>query len=371
MRNKEKIVGIIHELTMGGAERMMVNILNHFVEKQEEVHLIIFKNIGTLKTELNEKIIIHDLKDVSVKKGLPKCLKEIYKIKPNIVFSGIGHVNIALAPFIPLMKRLLPKTRWISRETNIVSLQNQEEKYPKFFDYLYNKTYKNFDAIIAQSLDMKHDLEKNYPTTASKISLINNPIDITKLNSSSLEAIDFHFEEETINLISVGTLRKRKRQDLLLQAFALLPQPYRLVIVGSGEEEKALKALSKSLSIDKRVSFEGHQSNPYPYMKNADLFILTSEHEGFPNVLLEANSLGLPVVAFACLGGITEIIEEGINGFSVPNGDINALVLGIENAIDNFFDKKRVINSVERRYSHSIILEKYEKIFYNGATHEC
>jgi glycosyltransferase involved in cell wall biosynthesis len=370
MKNQTKIVGIIHELTMGGAERMMVNILNHFVQKNEEVHLIIFKNIGTLKALLSEKIVIHDLEDVSVKKGLPKCLKEIYKIKPNIVFSGIGHVNIALAPFIPLMKRLLPNTRWISRETNIVSLQNQEEKYPKFFDYLYNKTYKNFDAIIAQSLDMKRDLKENYPSTASKINLINNPVDIEQLNSFSLEPIEFKFEKETINLISVGTLRKRKRQDLLLQAFALLPQVYTLVIVGSGEEEKKLKALSKKLNINERVSFEGHQSNPYPYMKNADLFILTSEHEGFPNVLLEANSVGLPVVAFACLGGITEIIEEGVNGFSVRNGDINALALGIEEAIEKKFEKKLVIDSVERRYSHSIILDKYEKIFYNGASYE-
>jgi len=370
MTKKIKITGIIHELTMGGAERMMVNILNHFVQKEEEVHLIIFKNIGTLKALLHEKITIHDLQDLSVKKGMPKCLKEIYKIKPNIVFSGIGHVNIALAPFIPIMRRLLPNTRWISRETNIVSLQNQEEKYPKIFNYLYNKTYKNFDAIVAQSMDMKEDLEKNYPSTASKITLINNPIDIDKLQNLSLEPIEFKFEENSIKLISVGTLRERKRQDLLLKTLSLLPTKYSLVIVGSGEEEGRLKALTKSLELENRVSFEGHQTNPYPYMSHADLFILTSEHEGFPNVLLEANSLGTPVVAFACLGGITEIIEEGINGFFVPNGDIEALALTIKKATEKQFKKEEVIHSVKRRYSHFIILKKYEKLFYNGGVYE-
>ena len=363
--SNQKLVGIIHELTMGGAERMMVNILNHFSENGDDVHLIIFKNIGTLKALLNQNITIHDLESHSVKKGMPKCLKEIYSIAPSRVFSGIGHVNIALAPFIPLMRLLLPHTRWISRETNIVSLQNQEEKYPKFFDYLYNKTYKNFDVIIAQSKDMRDDLQQNYPTTASKISLINNPIDMKRVTKLGDKKIDYQFKKEVINLVSVGTLRERKRQDLLLETLSLLPENYHLVIVGSGEEESRLKDLTQILNLKHRVTFKGHQTNPYPYMKGADLFILTSEHEGFPNVLLESNSLGTPVVAFACPGGITEIIEEGINGFSVTNRDVESLALKIKEAVERGFQKSLVIDSVERRYSKEIILERYETIFYN------
>jgi len=361
----QKLVGLIHELTMGGAERMMVNILNHFCTQGDDVHLIIFKNIGTLKKLLNPNITIHDLETASVKKGMPKCLREIYHIAPNSVFSGIGHLNIALAPFIPLMRLLLPQTRWISRETNIVSLQNQEEKYPKVFNYLYNNSYKNFDVIIAQSEDMKDDLEVNYPSTASKISLINNPVDIEKIAQLGREDLEYTFKNSVVNLVSVGTLRERKRQDLLLETVALLPENYHLVIVGSGVEEQRLKQLSQALKIDKRVTFEGHQTNPYPYMKKADLFILTSEHEGFPNVLLESNSLGTPVVAFACPGGISEIIEEGINGFFVTNGDTTGLAHKIEEAIHLGFDNDLVVHSVERRYSKEIILEKYEKVFYN------
>ncbi len=360
---KKKLVGIIHELTMGGAERMMVNILNHFSSNQDEVHLIIFHNIGTLKNLLDSSIIVHDLGGVSVKKGMAKCLKEIYKIEPNIIFSGIGHLNIALAPFIPIMKTILPKTYWISRETNIVSLQNQEEKYPKFFDFLYRNTYRNFDVIIAQSEDMRDDLKLNYPLTKSKIELINNPIDMEKIDSLSLKSIDYKFREDMVNLLSVGTLRKRKRHDLLLKAFKLLPENYTLTIVGSGLEEQNIKSLSKELKIDSRIYFEGHQTNPYPYMKRADILLLTSEHEGFPNVLLEANSLGTPVVAFDCKGGVTEIIEEGINGLSVKNGDIQALAKRVVEAIEFKFNELEVKESVRRRYSKEIIMRKYEDIF--------
>jgi len=361
---KQKLVGIIHELTMGGAERMMVNILNHFSANKDEVHLIIFKNIGTLKSLLDDSIIIHDLGGVSVKKGVPKCLKEIYKIKPNTVFAGIGHLNIALAPFIPIMRLVLPKTQWISRETNIVSLQNEEEKHPKIFNYLYRKTYKNFDVIIAQSQDMKKDLEENYPLTSSKIRLINNPIDIQKVKKLAEESVDYKFEMGMTSLISVGTLRAKKRHDLLLEAFSFLSPNYILIIVGSGAEEQKLKALSKKLNISNRVRFEGHKTNPYPYMKKADLFVLSSEHEGFPNVLLEANSLGTPVISFACPGGITEIIEEGINGFSVKNGDVDALAKGIIKATAFKFEESLVVDSVQRRYSKEIILKAYEDIFY-------
>jgi glycosyltransferase involved in cell wall biosynthesis len=369
---KQKLVGIIHELTMGGAERMMVNILNHFSSNKDEVHLIIFKNIGTLKSLLDTSIMVHDLGGVSVKKGMPKCLKEIHKIEPNTVFSGIGHLNIALAPFIPIMRLLLPQTQWISRETNIVSLQNQEEKYPKFFDYLYRKMYKNFDVIIAQSQDMKEDLELNYPLTSSRITLINNPIDVEKVKKLGEEPIDSNIsniEKGMVSLVSVGTLRTRKRHDLLLKSFSLLSPNYTLVIVGSGAEEQKLKALSIELNISNRVCFEGHKTNPYPYMKKADLFVLTSEHEGFPNVLLEANSLGTPVVAFACAGGITEIIEEGVNGFSVKNGDVDALVKCIINATALKFEESLVVDSVQQRYSKEIILKRYEDVFYTKEVH--
>jgi len=363
MKKNKKLVGIIHQLTMGGAERMMVQILNHFVSTGVEVHLILFKNIGIHKESLNSKIIIHDLDTSSVTRGIGKCLWQVYKIQPNIVFSGIGHVNISLAFFIPLMKMVLPQSRWISRETNIVSLKVKKEKYPKIFNFLYKTVYQNYDVVIAQSKDMQDDLKINYPKSAKKSLVINNPVNIESIQALVSKEMAFKFEEDKIYLLTVGELRKTKRQDLLLEAFAKLPLEYRLIIVGTGKEEEALKELASSLGIDSRVYFEGYQHNPFSYMAQADLFVLTSEHEGFPNVLLEANSLGTPIVAFNCQGGISEIIEEGINGFSVPFGDIEDLSLTIEKTIEKDLEKETIINSIRIRYAHNIILKEYENIF--------
>ena len=359
--NSKVLVGIIHKLEMGGAERMMVNILNHFAQEERAVHLIVFHNIGSLKEQLDTRILIHDLKVTSVKNGLLKSFKTLYQIKPDTIFSGIGHLNIALAPFIPIMKIGLPQSRWVSRETNIASIKNKKSKYPKLFDWLYRKLYKNYDVIIAQSEDMKNDLSTYYPDAAKKAVIINNPIDIERVASLANE-----YDIPKINLINVSLFREAKRHHLMLEVLSKLPLNYHLTLVGSGAEEEKLRALVEELRLKGRVDFEGHQGNPYPYMKKADLFLLTSEHEGFPNVLLEANALGLPVIAFACPGGITEIIEEGRNGFSVSNGKVEEMVYTIEKAMQYPFNKEAIVALTQERYSQDIIAQKYREVFYGA-----
>ena len=361
MKSSKVLVGVIHQLVIGGSERIMVDVLNHFVREGKEVHLIIFHSGGILREQLDSSIVIHDLNVTSVKNGMLKLFKELYTIKPNIVFSGIGHLNIALAPFIPLLKIVLPNSHWVSRETNIASIKNKKSKHPKLFDWLYKNLYKNYDVIIAQSEDMRSDLKLHYPATSPKTIVINNPI-----NTKRVKLLSNEYEVPKINLINVGVLRQAKRHDLMLEVFSKLPSNYHLTLVGNGEEEERLKHLSNELGVNERISFEGYKSNPYPYMKSADLFLLTSEHEGFPNVLLEANLLGLPIVAFACPGGITEIIQEGINGFSVKNGDVDKMVDTIKKAMDYKFNRENISKLTQERYAQEVIIEKYREVFYGS-----
>lgn len=359
---KKRFVGLIHCLDMGGAEKMIVRILNYCVREDFEVHLIIFDKRGELLEELSFQVILHDLNKASISKGMPKCLKTLRTLKADIVFSGIGFLNIALAPFIPVMRRLNPKTKWIARETNIVSLQNKTAKYPKLFDGLYRHTYKNYDVIVAQSEDMEKDLLENYFKT-DKIVLINNPIDHDKIIHLASEEPTHPFDTTKINLLSVARLREEKRHDLMLKTLTYLPENYHLTIVGSGEKEEMLKALTQKLALEKQVTFVGNQSNPYSYMKRADLFMLTSEREGFPNVLLEANCTGLPIVAFASLGGIQEIINEGENGFTVPFSDCEALAQCIKELSSTAFDRDKIHQNTIQKYSQNTILKKYKNIF--------
>jgi len=196
-----------------------------------------------------------------------------------------------------------------------------------------------------------------------RVEVINNPIDVKRAQRLSEEKSDHYFDEQKINLLTVAQLREEKRHDLMLETLALLPTEYYLTIVGSGEKEESLKTLSTKLGIAERVSFEGQQSNPYVYMKNADLFLLTSEREGFPNVLLEANAIGLPLVAFACLGGIKEIISEGENGYFVPFGETELLAKQIEALKNISFNKDAIMEQTAKKYAQSSIMGKYKKAF--------
>ena len=361
-KDKKVLVGLSYSLEIGGAERMMLTILNYSATQNFEVHLILFKDSGELRKELSSDIKLHKLDRLSVTKGMPKCLKLIKQISPDVVFSGIGHLNLALAPFLPIMKLLLPQTKWIARETNIVSIENSLSKYPKLFDFLYRYTYQNYNTIVAQSEDMREDILNNYFKT-NKVVLINNPIDVEKVESLAKGESLHSFDKNKINLLSVSRLREQKKHHFMLETLTYLPTQYHLTIIGSGEKESFLKELTIKLNLQERVTFLGHQPNPYIYMKRADLFLLTSQREGFPNVLLEANLLGLPIVAFASLGGITEIVEEGVNGLLAPYHDCKALAKKIQKASSIEFNREKIIKRTIQRYSKENIMQKYKNIF--------
>ncbi|HIC87372.1 MAG TPA: glycosyltransferase, partial [Aquificae bacterium] len=147
---------------------------------------------------------------------------------------------------------------------------------------------------------------------------------------------------------------------LLLKAFSKLDNNYRLYILGEGEEKDNLIKLADKLNIKDRVYFLGFQKNPYKYLAQADLMVLSSKVEGLPNVVLEANALGIPVVAFDCPGGTREIIKNGLNGFLVKCGDVDKLAFYIEKAVNYNWDKSKIIKYIKENFSVEKIIKKYE-----------
>ena len=173
----------------------------------------------------------------------------------------------------------------------------------------------------------------------------------------------FLYPTNKFNLLSVGSLNYQKGHDILLNTIkSLNDDRFHLTIIGEGVDKKSLKNLGKELNISSQVDFIGFKSNPYPYMHQADLFVLSSRYEGFPNVVLEAMACGIPIVAFDSPGGIAEILIDGINGFSACYLDIENFKDKILLAAKTTFYPKKIIQSIESRYSIKKILPKYEKI---------
>jgi glycosyltransferase involved in cell wall biosynthesis len=353
---KIKLMMIVSSLNGGGSERVMSTLANHIDRDRFEVSLVLLRKEGIFLKDLKDDIKLIDLKVKKTRYAIVKLYQVIKTQKPDVVFSTMGTLNVTIGLLIPLFKNI----RFIARESSIPSMNRKVGKYVALHDFLYRRVYNKFDMIVCQSHYMKKDLIKNYDIDEKIMVTINNPVDIEKITKLSDEKLDY-FDKNKVNLLAVGRLSKVKGYDLLFETFSKLENKYHLSIIGAGSQEQLLKSLSKDLGINDRVTFLGFQSNPYNYMKQTDYLILSSRHEGFPNVVLEANACGTPVVAFECPGGISEIIENGINGILVENGDTEKLAEAIDKTKEYHFDRDKIVDMVKKRYSLSLIIDSYEK----------
>ena len=342
----------------GGSERVISIILNHINREGFDITLALLKKEGRYLDDLADDINIIDLDVKQARYSIFKIIKLIKEKKPDIVFSTLGYLNILISIIRPFFSKNI---KFIARESSIVSVQNKQEKYPKLFDFLYKYFYSNFNLIISQSNYMKNDLISNYSIEKSKIVVINNPVDFDKINVASQTEEEL-FDKTKTNILAVGRLNPVKDFISLIKMVSKLDEKYHLTIVGEGDEKDNLLNLIDSLKLNKRVSLIGFQTNPYKYMKQADMLVLTSKYEGFPNVLLEANACGTPVVAFECPGGIGEIVDDGVNGFLVECGNINELANVIEKTTDYNWNDNTIIKNTKERYKIENIIDKYQNI---------
>lgn len=354
---RKSIIFILPDLETGGAERIITTIANHLPRDRFSPSILLLRKEGAYLDFLNSDLEIIDIKTPRIRNSLKPILIEIKRRKPDIVFSGFGEVNAYLSLFI----KLFPKTKFIARETNVVS-QHVTRKEIRFFYNFYNA----YDRIIAQSNDMQDDLIRNFSIKKNKLVKINNPVDINfikeKLKESERPA---EFSHQHKNIVAIGNLSSRKGFDNLLKVFSRLKnQNIMLHILGDGKDKELLFEMKEMLGL-RHVIFHGRQSNPYQYLKFADLFILSSRYEGFPNVLLEAGACGVYSLANSCPGGIDEIIIDQINGEIADINDHENFAERIKHALHKTVDKANIRESIKSRFSKEIILRKYEDLLWN------
>ena len=354
MIKKISVIFILPDLETGGAERIVTTIANHLSRDRFEPKILLLRKQGGYLDFLKDDVEIIDIDTERIRHSLKPILREIYRRKPDIVFSGFGEVNAYLSLFI----KLFPKVKFIARETNVVS-QHVTKKEIKFFYNFYN----NYQQIIAQSDDMKNDLVKHFKISENKIVKINNPVDFDLINRLKEHDIDVDYNKSYKNIVAIGNLSPRKGFDLLLNVMNhLKDQKIKLTILGDGAFKEELIQQKENFHLD-NVTFLGKVANPFVYLKNADLFILSSRYEGFPNVLLEAGSCGTYSLANNAPGGINEIIQDKINGEIFPIEDSEGFANKIKEILPQNHSKEEIIESIFSRFSKEIIIKKYESIF--------
>jgi glycosyltransferase involved in cell wall biosynthesis len=211
--------------------------------------------------------------------------------------------------------------------------------------------YRRADAIIANSDGVARDISAVTGIPLASIHVIHNPTVCREMFFEAQEPLNHPWFEpgNPPIVLGVGRLARQKDFPTLLKAFAQLrsKRSCRLILLGEGKEREHLVSLAGDLGIRQDVELAGHVSNPFPFMKQAALFVLSSAWEGSPNALIQAMALGVPVVATDCWSGPRDILKDGRFGPLVPVGDADALAEAMARTFNHPLPGQTLRNAVE------------------------
>lgn len=322
----------------GGAERVMVFLANGFAKRGLRVDLVLAKAEGPYLKDVAENVRIVDLGVSRVLKSLPRLCFYLRREKPSVVLSALTHANI-----VAVVSRILSLSNmkiFLTEHNDVFQINHKKLNLwssLKFAGVKY--VYFLSDGIIAVSEGLKKSLENCLNIKNKKIEVIHNPIVGEYLRERSFYDLNHPWFKpgEPPVVLGVGRLTQQKDFGLLIRAFkkSLNMRKARLIVLGEGELRSGLEDLVRSLGIEGEVSLPGFVDNPYVYMRNAALFVLSSRWEGFGNVLVEAMACGAPVVSTNCPSGPAEILEGGRWGRLVPVGDVNAMADAMVATLDD------------------------------------
>jgi glycosyltransferase involved in cell wall biosynthesis len=361
---RKKILFAIPSLPIGGAERVMVTLLNHLDRSRFEPHLAMVQKTGFYLKDVPPDVPIHDLKATRVRWAVPKLIRLAWELKPHVLHTSMPELNMAAVlsrPFLPAGVRVL------IREEIVGSVDTAEtRKHPAVWNWLYRRLYSRADKVICLSKFVLNDLaEMGIPRRV--LVHLYPPVD-TKLVARLGNEGGNPFEGQGPHLLAAGRLQKRKGFDILLEAMprvcAAVPGA-QLTILGEGVLKQELLAQRERLGLNQTVHLIGYKPNPFLYFKHADLFVLSSTNEGFGLVVVEALAVGTPVVAAPCRGVLREILGDCPMSWVAPSGGASALAETIISALKASSRRAHPLSSLQsflNRYDAESVMREYEKL---------
>ncbi|RZL51217.1 MAG: glycosyltransferase [Pedobacter sp.] len=349
---KQQIFFIVGSLGAGGSERVYWLLSQYFNERGYRVSLIYLNGNETCFSTNIPGINFIDLKTVKASRSFFKLYKIIKREKPFAVFSTTDHLNILTG----LVSLFLNIPNLIARASNDPKAMRTFNNFKaKFYNLFTRLAYRKFDTIVCQTEEMASSTTSFYHTSRSKIIVIANPTLLNGYIKVKSEA------KEHYHLVAVGRLAEEKGLFRLLETMALLPEKYVLTIIGTGKLMQGLLNYVVANKLENRIIFKGHCNNVLVELLKYDLMVMTSFTEGFPNALLEALSVGLPVVTFA-VSGSKELIKDSFNGFVVKQGNLKELQEKIIKASNSIWQHNQIKADAFHRFNLKTIGAAYENL---------
>lgn len=353
-----KILQIIPYFCFGGAEIMCENLV--YAQKQLG-HEVIAVSLGPERTVISQRMETAGVRVeyLDKKPGLdlnmiPRLVKLMKREKPDAV-----HSHLSVIKYVGLAAKLAGAKKYV-HTVHSVAYEEAEGPLQKITNKFY---FRNGWAVpVALSPEIQKTVLDLYGLAPEQVPIIYNGVDLSRCIPK-----EDHRTGETVNILHVGRFDIPKNHPGLLRAFARLHRELpqcRLHLVGDGESRPEMEVLAKELGIGDAVTFHGMQSNVYPYLHDADIFVLPSLYEGIPMTIIEAMGTGLPIAA-SRVGGIPGLLDGGESGMLIENDDdaiaaaLKTLVL--DQSLREAYGRKAKENSV--RFSSRSMAEQYCDIY--------
>ena len=363
--SRPRVLLLIPHLGGGGAERVIELVARHLPAEKYELHLGLITQAATAAAGLPPGVQIHALGARRVRAGAFRLLRLIRRLKPDLILSGIFHLNF----LVLLLKPLLPRrSRILARQNGTVSSALAFGGLPGYTRLLYRLLYHRADRLICQTQSMAADLAQQLWLPEERLAVLPNPVDVERIRISIRlnPAPPVGFDPGPgPHLLAVGRLAREKGFDLLLRALASVRREYpeaSLLIAGSGPEEAALRAECRALGLDRAVSFAGQLADPWPYFQRATLFVLPSRQEGLPNALLEAAAAGVPIVALPASGGVVELVSGQRGVWLAPEVSAEALAASLLEALRALRPGERFAHPFVEPFRIDRAIQAYENL---------
>jgi glycosyltransferase involved in cell wall biosynthesis len=355
----KKLTVLFQSFEGGGVEKVLINLVNS-LKDHYQITILVLEDKGNFKKEIAKDINVIPINKPRAFHALPFLISFLRKEKPDIFFSAKHFLNITA---------LIAKSIVINSNTKMVAgVHGQLNPVTRKMEVLIKKLYPKANKIICVSKGVAVQInEITNRKIEQKVIVIPNPVitkDFVKKAENVNDENQPEFRESSKKVVAVGRLSQEKNLRLLINSFYSVSSKFdtELIIVGDGPERENLINIVKSLGIEQNVHFTGFQTNPYKYLKMADVYCLSSNSEGLPTVLIEALYFKKPIVSTDCKSGPDEILKHGKYGYLVPVGIEREYAAALEKALQKedlpVIDEKAIEN-----YKSEKVVSEYIKEF--------